>query len=135
MVNLIGEHAMRSVVAHQGEVHDKLKETASEVEARANAGLAAARGTTSHRKIDQARAHETTIGTSEAEGHYGSIDYEVYMEGDNPMAEEFGHAPSGYFDPEKYGKVTKAPHGLYILTRASGGLGDLELVPAMGRGN
>ena len=49
-----------------------------------------------------------------------AVDGFVEMKGTDPMAIEFGHFPSGYFAPEKYGKVTKPPHGLYILSRAAG---------------
>lgn len=132
MVYLIPRRALNSVVAHLGETRRGLHKEAGKVEKKAQANLAAARASTSHTKIDQSRAHETHIGMGEAEGKYGSIDYEVWMEGDNPMAEEFGHGPSGYFAPGRYGKVTKAPAGLYILTRAAGA-GDLMLTPASGR--
>lgn len=50
-----------------------------------------------------------------------NADYDVVMT--NPdlgaMAIEFGHQPSGKFA----GTATRAPRGLYILTRASGLLG------------
>lgn len=132
MAYLMPRKALNSVVAHLEEVHDGLHKEAAEIESKAKANLDAARASTAHTKIDKSRAHETSIGMGEAEGKYGSIDFEVFMDGEDPMAIEFGHAPSGYFSPERYGKVTKAPHGLYILTRAAGA-GDVELVPASGR--
>lgn len=39
----------------------------------------------------------------------------------NAMALEFGHAPSGFFAPERFGKETKAPFPTFILTQAAYG--------------
>lgn len=119
MAKLMPREALNGLVAHLDEVQAGLRKEAEEVETRANTNLVAARASTSHRKIASKRAHMTEIGMGHTEGKYGSIDYEVYMEGDDPMAEEFGHAPSGYFAPDK-GRPSRAPSGLYILTGAAG---------------
>lgn len=119
MAKLLPRRTVNGIVAHLEEVDAALHGEAKEVETRANTNLVAARASTSHRKIASERAHETSIGMGHTEGKYGSIDYEVYMDGDDPMATEFGHAPSGYFSPET-GRKSRAPSGLYILTGAAG---------------
>ena len=54
-------------------------------------------------------------------GNKYSADYDVIMDNvdSGGMAIEFGHMPSGIFA----GTKTRAPMGLYILTRASGLMG------------
>lgn len=52
----------------------------------------------------------------------GDTDYYVVLHAPNAMALEFGHAPSGIFDPDKPGVgLTKPPAAEYILTRAAYG--------------
>jgi hypothetical protein len=77
------------------------------VEERAQANLEAARATPAQPVI-----HE--LGRMRVYSEMGVTDGRVYLEGDGAMAAEFGHAPSGVFA----GTSTKAPAGLYILTRA-----------------
>ena len=117
-----GQSAMSGIVSHLQEVHEALHKEAVEVEGRARDNLAMARATTTHTKIvpEKSPAHATKIlPPVEAPGKY-TQDYLVIMEGNNPMAEEFGHGASGFFDPDKYGRQTRSPWGLYILTRAAG---------------
>jgi hypothetical protein len=113
MVRLIGEKAMNTVVSHLPGVVGAVREERDEVATRAEGNLAAARASGTE-KISGPE-HVTRITTTD-----GEVDAFVNMEGTDPMAIEFGHFPSGFFDPETYGRVTKAPHGLYILTRAAG---------------
>lgn len=117
-----GQSAMSGIVSNLGEVNRALYREALEVEGRARDNLTAARASTTHTKIDPSTspARATRILPVEtAPGKYDQ-DYVVIMEGNNPMATEFGHGASGFFDPEKYGRQTKSPWGLYILTRAAG---------------
>ena len=108
-----------------------LDRTANLVHSRAESNLAQARASTAHEKISGPR-HVTTITKGKAPGKYGNLDRMVAMEGTNPWAIEFGHGPSGFFAPGRYGKVTKAPQGLYILTRASF-RASTHVTPASGR--
>jgi hypothetical protein len=105
---------MDLVVSHMAGVQGALDVVQETVYEKAKANLAEARASTTHSKII-GPSHLTKITKSK-----GEVDRFVNMEAPNPMSIEFGHAPSGYFDPEKYGKITKAPMGLYILTKASG---------------
>ena len=109
---LMPQKAMDKVVSHLSDVQDPLKERAVTVRTDADANLTAARASTTHHKISGPE-HETEIHLD-----HGEVDHYISMTGSNPMAIEYGHFPSGYFAPEKYGKITQAPHGLYILTNA-----------------
>lgn len=91
---------------------------AQKVETKAEINLVSARANTTHTRIEQDRAHETEIKMEKAPDR--TADYLVSMYGVNPMAIEYGHYPSGYFDPDKYKSITKSPSGLYILNRAAG---------------
>lgn len=108
-------HLVRTVPGIKREV----KEEAKKVETKAEINLVSARATTTHTRIEQNRANETEIKLEKAPGRMGA-DWLVSMYGVNPMAIEYGHYPSGYFDPVKYGSMTKSPSGLYILNRAAG---------------
>jgi hypothetical protein len=61
------------------------------------------------------------ITMEHATGDKSAGSWIVSLEGDNPSALEYGHAPSGAFGPGgRYGHLkTKAPAGLYILHRAA----------------
>lgn len=106
-----------------------IEDEAQEVGVRAEINLAEARASTTHRKI-KGPANLTNIDVEKAPDRVA--DWFVCLEAPNPIAIEYGHGPSGYFDPDKYGRVTKAPAGLYILTRAAG-LDAKFVVPSMGR--
>jgi hypothetical protein len=95
-------------------------------ERRAAMNLRVARATTPHMKIADP-AHLT--GTDKGGGKIDSWFSLTAPNPSNAMAIEFGHYPSGVFDPERYGRITKAPAGLYILTRAAFGLGSLNITP------
>lgn len=116
MVRLIGQKAMNHVVSHLGEVHAAVDAENDKVHSRAEANLAAARASTRWHKI-LGPEHLTRVTKSE-----GDVDAFTNLEAPNPMAIEFGHAPSGVFGPGgRYAHVkTKAPEGLYILSRAAG---------------
>lgn len=115
-----GESGMNRIVAHIEGVKANVHEHAEKVAAKATASLAEAAARA--RPIYEHGHHD--ISTQQDD-----VDSLVVMGGPDAMAVEFGHAPSGYFAPEKYGKVTKAPQGLYILTSAAGMAGK-TMVPA-----
>ncbi|ATN88093.1 hypothetical protein SEA_CINDARADIX_19 [Mycobacterium phage Cindaradix] len=126
MAKLIPRRNLNHIVAHLPETRAAVRRHAREVEGRARRNLAQARSSTTHSKI-VGPGHLTKIGSLADDP-----DVLVYMEAPNPMAIEYGHGPSGYFDPDKYGEVTKAPSGLYILNRAAGIAGSM-VTPSMGR--
>lgn len=115
MVQLIGQKAMNLVVSHLDEVRDAVWDEAKQVERRAKANLAQARATTQWHKI-YGPDHLTRVSASR-----GDVDSFANLEAPSPMAIEFGHQPSGVFGPGgRYGHIeTKAPEGLYILTKAA----------------
>lgn len=112
------EHAFNGKIANMRGVKARIKQEAHEVEVKAEMNLKSARASTTHVRIDPSQAHETRIALEHAPDY--SPDWLVSMYAVNPMALEYGHYPSGYFDPDRYGSVTKAPQGLYILNRAAG---------------
>ncbi|MGZ3380401.1 MAG: DUF5403 family protein [Isosphaeraceae bacterium] len=124
MVFLIGEKAMNGIVAHLDEVESAVHREAEEIGERAKANLEAARGTTHWHKIhpETSPPHQTSVKVEKGTDPAHTEDSFVFLEGLNPMAIEFGHAPSGVFGPggELGHLQTKAPHGLYILTGAAG---------------
>ncbi|AGK87951.1 tail completion or Neck1 protein [Mycobacterium phage Severus] len=126
MARLIPRKSLNSIVAHLPEVKQAIRRETKECENRADQNLARARASTTHSKII-GPGHLTSIGSYQEE-----VDGIVHMDAPNPIAIEYGHGPSGYFDPDKYGKVTKAPHGLYILTRAAG-IAGAHVTTSMGR--
>lgn len=116
-VHLIGQKAMNTVVSHHSETHAAIHKETGELETRAKANLDGARSSTRWHKIF-GPGHLTDVTKS-----FGDVDGFVNLEAPNPMAIEFGHAPSGVFGPDgSLGHIhTKAPDGLYILTRAAHG--------------
>lgn len=114
---------VNGAAAHNGETQRAVRDLKDEVETNASRNLTSARATTGWEKIADPE-HQTKIGSDRGVGKYGAVDYIVWMEAykQGAMALEFGHAPSGVFGPGgKYADVvTRAPHGLYILTRAAG---------------
>jgi hypothetical protein len=91
-------------------VHDEAKGR----ERSADALLAMARATTTHSKI------VGPDGLTECNsGMWEDADGWFSLDAPSPESIEFGHLPSGVFDPARYGRVTKAPEGLYILHRAA----------------
>ena len=115
MVKLIGQKAMNLVVSHLDEVRDAVWDEAKKVERRAEINLAQARASTRWEKI-YGPDHLTRVSASR-----GDVDSFANLEAPNAMAIEFGHQPSGVFGPGgRYGYLdTKAPEGLYILTKAA----------------
>jgi hypothetical protein len=64
---------------------------------------------------------------AEIETADGGVDAYTILHAPNAMALEFGHAPSGFFDPDKPGMpLTKPPAAEYILTRAAFGGGAIS---------
>lgn len=118
-------------IANMPGVKREVHKAARGVFGRAQARLGMVRATTTHTKIS-GPAHLTRVTLTEADGEYGDVDYQVNLEAPNPYAIEYGHGPSGAFAPDRYGEVTKAPHGLYILTGAAM-LNPNFMTPSMGR--
>jgi hypothetical protein len=116
MAKLIGQKPMNIVVSHLDEVRDAVHDEARVVEGRARGYLEEARGSTRWHKI-YGPDHLTRVTLTQ-----GDTDSFVNLEAPNPMAIEFGHEPSGVFGPGgELGHIkTRAPHGLYILTHATG---------------
>ena len=112
-VEIYGEKLCNWAASHHVETQNALRKAAREVEGRARGNLATARATTGWHKLS-GPDHLTRVTSGR-----DNVDHFVILEAPNPMAIEFGHFPSGAFDPEVYGKMTKAPHGLYILTAAA----------------
>jgi hypothetical protein len=123
-----GRSGLNKVVAHLPGVVHEMRSEADEVADRAKANLAAARASTQWEKI-HGPDHLTKITRTN-----GSVDAYVNMEAPSPESIEYGHYPSGVFDPEKYGRVTKAPQGLYILTGAAGFGGQTAISTGAKRG-
>jgi hypothetical protein len=92
-----------------------VREEAKEVETRAETNLRAARLATTHTRIEP-KHKKAEIKLEPTPGP----DWLVSLYAPNAFALEYGHYPSGYFDPVKYGTITKSPSGLYILNRAAG---------------
>lgn len=117
------EPRLESVIAHMEGVGNALYDEAGDRERVAHGILLQIRETTTHEKIDQDAAHETD--TSYQRDPETRIDSFFCLDGKesgstSAMSIEFGHLPSGYFAPERYGRKTKAPEGHYILHRAAG---------------
>lgn len=104
------------LIAHMDGVRDAVHDKAKEGGDRARANLGEARASTHWHKI-HGPDHLTKVDVSR-----GEVDSFFSLEAPNAMAIEFGHQPSGVFGPGgALGHLdTQAPHGLYILTRASG---------------
>jgi hypothetical protein len=120
MARLIGPKAMNLVVSHLPEVKDAVSDKAKEVGRRAQANLAEARSSTRWHKI-YGPDHLTHVSVT-----HGEVDSFANLDAPNAMAIEFGHQPSGVFGPGgSLGHLdTKAPDGLYILSRAAGLTGE-----------
>lgn len=122
-IRLAGREFVNGAAAHHSETQGALRRLKERVETDAKQNLTSARATTGWYKIADPD-NQTEIGSDRGVGKYGAVDYIVWMEAykQGAMALEFGHTPSGVFGPGgKYSHiVTRAPHGLYILTRAAG---------------
>ena len=114
---LLPARTMNGLVANMDEVQREVEGKAKDLHRTSEALLITARATTTHSKIDPETSppHMTKVLLERASGEYGHVDYEVILEGLNPMAIEYGHAPSGKFA----GTPTKSPRGLYILNGAA----------------
>ena len=110
------------IIAGHNDTKAALRNLKNEVESRAKTNLVQARSSTEWDKIADPD-NLTDVGSDKSVGKYGHVDYVVWMEAykNGAMALEFGHAPSGVFGPGgRLGHiVTRAPAGLYILTRAA----------------
>lgn len=101
-----------------------VKEAAEEIKVRADENLAVVRASSDTPRLDGAVAlTEISVDTAPPDASrnkYGN-DYLVVMSHPfgGAMAIEMGHDPSGKFS----GTSTRAPRGLYILSRAAGLLG------------
>ena len=85
-------------------------------------------GVTRRARQNLAAANETSrVSTkdyfpAEIESKDGDVDRYTVLHAPNAMALEFGHAPSGFFDPDGPwlpGNNSKPPAPEYILTRAA----------------
>lgn len=116
MAYVIGKKRLNLIVSHLDEVRDAVHDVAKAKGRRADLLLGNARATTQWFKI-VGPGHLTEITVER-----GEVDSFFSLVAPDPMAIEFGHAPSGVFGPGGiYEHIkTKAPDGLYILTRAAG---------------
>ena len=112
-VVIYGEKICNYAASHHVKTQRNIRQQTNALKFRASARLAGARASTDHEKI-YGPSHLTKVSADHSE-----VDGYVYLTAPNAMAIEFGHFPSGYFAPEKFGRMTKAPHGLYILTGAA----------------
>lgn len=101
---------LNTVIAHMDGVRDAVHDEAKERGRKTKARLAEARASTRWHKI-YGPDHLTDVSVTR-----GAVDSFVNLDAPNPMAIEYGHAPSGVFE----GTDTKSPEGLYILTRGVG---------------
>ncbi|QBP31046.1 hypothetical protein SEA_REFUGE_24 [Mycobacterium phage Refuge] len=116
------------VAAHHVDTRKAIRDEAKEGGRRSDARLSAARQSSEHTKISGPE-HVTRVTVT-----HGVLDSFINLEGTDPMAIEFGHFPSGYFAPERYGRITKAPTGLYIITLGSGAGGSMAVSSGRKRG-
>lgn len=111
---------LERVLAHKKGVYAAICKEAEERERVANGLLEQAKAISPHVKFDQEHAHETNTSWQQAGD---GTDAFFSLNGTSKTSVksiEYGHMPSGVFDPDVYGKTTKAPEGLYILHRAAG---------------
>lgn len=127
-VVIYGEKLCNYAASHHTKTQRNIRQHTNGLKFRASARLAAARSSTDHEKI-YGPSHLTEISSD-----HDDVDGYVHMTAPNAMAIEYGHFPSGYFAPEKYGKITKAPHGLYILTGAAFLGGQMSISSGRSRG-
>lgn len=106
---------LEKIVVHLPGVGNAIYDEAEDREGVAHGFLIEARATTTHTKIF-GPAHLTSTSVE----RLGPVDSQFSLNAPSPESIEFGHNPSGVFDPEKYGRRTKPPEGLYILHRAAG---------------
>jgi hypothetical protein len=123
VAKVYGRKLVNGAAARHVETQRALRKVASETASKARGNLAMARSSTPWDKIADPDGL-TRIGWGRGTGKYGAVDFNVWMEAykQGAMALEFGHAPSGVFgEGGSLGHIkTRAPHGLYILTRAAG---------------
>jgi hypothetical protein len=113
VVQLYGKKVVHHIVAHLEGVRSAVHREAEEVGKRADGYLAEAKATTRWHNIGNpaSTGHRVDVEVTQHD-----VDSTVDLVGPNAMAVEFGHEPSGYFA----GTKTRPPHGLYILTHATG---------------
>ncbi|AXH48797.1 hypothetical protein SEA_STEAMY_22 [Mycobacterium phage Steamy] len=117
-----------SAAAHHVDTRRAIRKEAQEGGRRSEARLASARASSDHTKI-YGPSHQTKVTVT-----HGVLDSFINLEGTDPMAIEFGHFPSGYFAPERFGRMTKSPSGLYIITLGSGAGGSMAVSSGRKRG-
>lgn len=105
---------MYHYIAEMDEVGAATHKVAETVETRAIQNLADA-----HKHTRLVPHTPFKIELTKGGGRYPAGSWDVSLVGDNPIALEYGHAPSGAFAPDKIGYITKAPAGTYILHRAA----------------
>jgi len=100
--------------AHHKDTHAAILREAASVELRARQNLAQAHETT--------RISNKDYFPAEIDSEELGVDRFVILHAPNAMALEFGHDPSGFFDPDgPYlpGNTSRPPAPSYILTRAA----------------
>ncbi|QJD52073.1 hypothetical protein PBI_MA5_20 [Mycobacterium phage MA5] len=110
MAKLVRKSVLHHIVSHLDGVKAAVRDATDEGHDKSQARLEAARASTQWQKI-YGPDHLTEVTKS-----YGDVDGFINLEAPNAMAIEFGHQPSGVFE----GTDTKAPEGLYIITKGSG---------------
>lgn len=129
MAVVYGKKLVNYAASHHVETRAAVRKEVNAGERRAKANLAEARSSTHWEKI-YGPSHLTSVDSG-----MGAVDGWFSLVAPNAMAIEFGHAPSGVFGPG--GSLehvdSKAPHGLYILTKAAY-LGGINFTPGTGRG-
>lgn len=103
-VRLYADKTINTIVSHLDGVN-------AEVQAVANKGGNAAKARLAGHKRKRI---DGTVSGAHIEVEHGEVDSEFMLKGPNAMALEFGHSPSGIFK----GTKTKAPEGIYVITRA-----------------
>lgn len=102
---------MYGTIAGFGQVDRATEKAARKVERRAIENLAE-----QHHHIRIVPEHDVhRIEFEKGGGKYPVASYNIYLAGENPVALEYGHVPSGKFA----GTPTKSPAGTYILHRAA----------------
>lgn len=136
-VVIYSEKICNHAASHASETKREIRSETNKLENRAEDILTSVRASTQWHKI-VGPSGQTTITSEMAD-----VDGYVHLNADNAMAIEFGHDPSGVFGPGRskryssqfedgvgyvasqvgrYGRTeSKAPEGLYILTRAANG--------------
>lgn len=106
------------VAAHHVDTRAAVKRQNEKVSKAATENLAATKHTP---RIAKAKDPADAYFPARIETEEHDVDFYTILHAPNAFALEFGHAPSGFFDPDKGRGPTKPPAAEYILTRAADG--------------